>query len=136
YRWPVLACLLSVAAKSRGEINVLDFGGSLGSFYFQHKNFFVDLPQVNWAVVEQEQFVKFGHDHIHTPHLHFYDSARTCLQNQGVDIIFLSSVLQYLEKPYEVLQELAGTGARYLLIDRTSFVEESNDRLTVQQVPE
>ena len=40
FRWPALACLLRIAAENGGELSVIDFGGSLGSFYFQHKKHF------------------------------------------------------------------------------------------------
>src|SRR5215203_7187650 len=31
YSWPLLSALMWVAAKNKGRINVVDFGGSLGS---------------------------------------------------------------------------------------------------------
>jgi len=39
YDWPILACLMWVAARNGGKLNVLDFGGSLGSTYWQNKKF-------------------------------------------------------------------------------------------------
>jgi putative methyltransferase (TIGR04325 family) len=38
----------------------LDFGGSLGSSYFQNKKFLDALRLVEWNVVEQENFVATG----------------------------------------------------------------------------
>lgn len=135
FRWPVLACLLSVAAPRGGHLNVLDFGGSLGSFYFQHRPFFSNLKQVRWAVVEQQQFVTFGQTHIQDVSLQFYESAENCLMQHPVDVILLSSVLQYLEEPLSVLALLAETDAPYILIDRTPFIASSQDKLMVQKVP-
>src|SRR5690348_7188183 len=37
YRWPSLACLLAIAAERQGHLRVLDLGGSLGSYYYQHR---------------------------------------------------------------------------------------------------
>lgn len=135
FRWPVLACMLSVAASRSSNLNVLDFGGSLGSFYFQHKDFFSNLMQVRWAIVEQAQFVKFGQEHLQDDVLRFYDSIESCSIQQPIDVVLLSSVIQYLEKPREVLSSLAAIGAPYILIDRTSFIAHESDRLTVQTVP-
>lgn len=135
YRWSTLVCLLTVAAKRDGRLNVLDFGGSLGSFYFQHRKFLSKLKTVSWAVVEQKQFVECGRDQIQDETVHFYESIDNCMAQKPVDVIFLSSVLQYLEHPYQLLTALAKAGAPYLLIDRTPFTEEAQDRLTVQHVP-
>ena len=53
YVWPVLTGLMWAAARSGGSLNVLDFGGALGSSYFQSKNFLQSLPDLRWNVVEQ-----------------------------------------------------------------------------------
>jgi len=60
YRWAPLACLLRVAAENGGILRVLDFGGALGSFYFQHRKHFQNLKYIRWAVVEQAHFVTCG----------------------------------------------------------------------------
>jgi len=57
YAWPLLAGLMWVAAQSRGRLNVLDFGGSLGSTYFQNRAFLRDLPEVRWNIIEQPAHV-------------------------------------------------------------------------------
>ena len=58
------------------------------------------------------------------------------MNNEHVDIVLLSSVLPYLEKPYDVLQEIVSFGVRHMVIDRTPFLLSGNrDRLTVQKVP-
>src|SRR5215211_4348062 len=35
YAWPLLACLENVALKDKGRLHLVDFGGSLGSSYYQ-----------------------------------------------------------------------------------------------------
>ena len=71
YRWPIFACLLVAAAERDAHLNVLDFGGSLGSFYFQHRKFFSKLKNVSWSVVEQTQFVECGREQIQDGTLKF-----------------------------------------------------------------
>ena len=136
YRWPALACLLTIAAERGGKLNVLDFGGALGSFYFQHKKFFNRLKAIRWCVIEQAHFVECGKNEFQNEELRFYANIDECLDNQKVDVVFLSSVLQYLEKPESMLIELSKTKAEYILIDRTPFIEDLSNRLTVQSVPE
>lgn len=136
YRWPTLACLLAIAAERDGQLHVLDFGGSLGSFYFQHRKFFLKLKEVRWGVVEQPHFVACGHSELEDEALRFYESIDDCIAGGQVDVIFLSSVLQYLDQPYGLLTDLGKTKAQFLLIDRTAFIEDAEDRLTIQKVPD
>ena len=39
YSWPLLAGLMWAAASNGGKLNVLDFGGALGSSYYQNRKF-------------------------------------------------------------------------------------------------
>jgi len=135
YRWAALACLLRVAAENDGKLRVMDFGGSLGSFYFQHKKHFRDLKEVRWSVVEQPHYVACGREEFQDDKLKFYESINDCMAAGTVDVVFCSSVLEYLEKPYEVLEIMARSGVPYILFDRTPFIEGDCDRLTVQHVP-
>ena len=135
YRWPTVACLLRVAAEHGGVLRVLDFGGSLGSFYWQHRVFFKTLSEVRWAVVEQSHFVECGRSEFQDVALCFYGSVAECLAEGGVDVILCSSSLQYLEKPYKILAAFASSNVPYILVDRTPFISRDQDRLTVQQVP-
>jgi len=135
YRWPTLACLLRIAAENGGVLRVLDFGGSLGSFYFQHRKHFRHLKNIRWAVVEQPHYVACGRADFQDDVLQFYETIEDCLEEGAVDVVFCSSVLEYLEKPYDVLAGLAHSGVPYLLLDRTPFIAGDKDRLTVQHVP-
>ena len=135
YRWPTLACLLRVATENGGRLRVLDFGGSLGSFYFQHRKHFSALKQVRWSVVEQSHYVDCGRKDFQNDVLRFYATIEECMADGPVDVILCSSVLQYLENPYEILSNLVRVGVQYILIDRTPFIVGDNDRLTVQHVP-
>lgn len=134
YVWPLLAMLLRVASLNRGALRVLDFGGSLGSTYFQHKSWLDELPELTWCVVEQDHFVRSGRDHFEDDHLRFYSSIRECLGERLPDVVLFSSVLQYLPDPIRVLDEVVRAGIRHILIDRIGFTRNGRDRITVQNV--
>src|SRR5882724_5141454 len=136
YSWPLLAVLLEVAAAHGGILRVLDFGGSLGSAYFQHQRWLDPLAGVEWSVVEQEHFVRCGREEFADDRLRFFSSIADCLAAGRPDLVLLSSVLGYLPDPAAVLGELAGIGAGALLIDRTGFTRNDRERITVQRVPE
>jgi len=135
YRWPALACLLRIAAENGGKLRVLDFGGALGSFYYQHKKHFQHLKQVRWAVVEQLHYVACGRQDFQDDILQFYETVDDCLAEGTIDVVFCSSVLEYLETPFDMLALFADSDVPYILLDRTPFIEGEQDRLTVQHVP-
>lgn len=135
HSFPVLAGLLRAAAENNGRLSVLDFGGSLGSSYFQCRNFLSVLSSLNWNVVEQPHFVQCGRECIESGPLKFFFSIDEALSENKPDVVLLSSVLQYLPEPYLILSELMQGKTNYLIIDRTPFSEAVNDAITVQHVP-
>lgn len=136
YSWPLLAGIMCAAARSEGRLNVLDFGGALGSSYFQNRKFVNSLPNVLWNVVEQPHFVEAGGKYIQDDRLRFFKSIDECLAVNPVNVVLLSSVLQYLPRPYEVLNKLVSINANTLILDRTSFLpNDSNDIIRLQHVP-
>jgi len=135
YAWPVVAGMLWAAARNRGDLNVLDFGGSLGSCYFQNRPLLKTAGTVRWNVVEQPHYVKAGQTHIQDEKLHFYSSIQDCLSENNVNVILLSSVLQYLPDPADVFLSLLAVGADAVILDRTIINHSVSDRIYVQQVP-
>jgi putative methyltransferase (TIGR04325 family) len=135
YAWPLLAGLMWVAARCGGALNVLDFGGSLGSTYFQNRTFLSALPEVRWNIVEQPRHVEAGKTWFADDRLHFYTDIADCLAETRPNVVLLGSVLQYLEDPYAVLDQLLGLPCEDVIIDRTPFWAGSSDRLCVQIVP-
>ena len=136
YSWPLLAGLLWIASQEGNRLNIVDFGGSLGSSYYQNRHFLAHLPELKWNIIEQKKFVECGKQCFEDEHLKFYYNLDDCLKEQKPDTILLSSVIQYLEKPYDLLQEIINKRFQYLVIDRTAFIEAGDDRITVQKVPE
>jgi putative methyltransferase (TIGR04325 family) len=57
------------------------------------------------------------------------------LKENQPNVILLSSVLQYLESPLELIGELNKIGATCLIVDRTPFSAHSENKLLVQRVP-
>jgi putative methyltransferase (TIGR04325 family) len=135
YSWPTLSGLMWVAAQSKGRISVLDFGGSLGSSFFQNSAFLRDLPDVRWNVVEQPRYVDVGKECFEDKQLRFYPTIQDCLMENEPNLIIFGSVLQYLEHPFDVLDKLLGMSCNHVIIDRTPFWDGATDRLCVQVVP-
>jgi len=136
YSWPVTAGLMWAAAKNGGRLSVLDFGGALGSSYFQHRKFLAELDDVSWSVVEQEHFVQAGREHIQDDRLSFYETIDLCVKVCKPNVILLSSSIQYLGEPYSIIDDLIATGANAFLFDRTPFGDFEKDKILVQHVPD
>jgi putative methyltransferase (TIGR04325 family) len=133
--WPVLGSLLWAAAADMGNLNVLDFGGALGSTYFQYKSFFGVLKTVCWNVVEQPVFVDLGRREIHEPGLTFHESMQEVLEAGDPTVIHFGSSLQYVEDPFTLLDEARRSPARFLIVDRVPVCDLTVDSVAVQVVP-
>ena len=133
YSWPLLAGLMFAAAMQGGKIKVLDFGGSLGTTYFQNKKFLDKLQVVSWNIVEQKHFVDCGKTNFEDNKLHFYYDIESCIKQESPNVLLLSSVLQYIKEPYKLLDELLQYNFKTILIDRTSF-SKTNQKIKLQVV--
>jgi putative methyltransferase (TIGR04325 family) len=135
YAWPMLAGLMWVTARSGGRLNVLDFGGSLGSSYFQNRVFLSALFGVRWNIVEQPRHVETGKKLFEDDRLRFYGSVADCLADTKPNVVLLSGVLQCLEHPYTVFEQIQKIPCDHIIIDRMPFWADPTDRLCVQRVP-
>jgi putative methyltransferase (TIGR04325 family) len=137
YVWPVTTALMWAAAKSGGKLHVLDFGGSLGSTYFQNRAFLKDLSELRWSVIEQSHYVEAGREFIEDEHIQFYESVSQLPMNYQPNIVVFSSVLQYLPNFEQVLQKVSLLKPGCMVIDRTPFFKKNgnlkNGNLIVRQ---
>ena len=136
YNYPLLAALFYALARLGKAANILDFGGSLGSTYYQNRQILLETGMtVDWNIVEQAKFVELGRSRL--PEIQFFPSIEEFMQaGKAADILLLSSVLQYFDEPYRYLERMLKAKFRYILIDRTFFnFEPHRDRLAVQHVP-
>ena len=111
-------------------LQVLDFGGALGSTYWRHCGV---LPaNQSWDVIEQLTFVELGRAEF--PEVKFYSSFHE-VQVDGYAVLLCSNALQYLEDPYQLLDEFAARGAANLVINGLPLHRDRPDRIRVQRVP-
>jgi putative methyltransferase (TIGR04325 family) len=135
YSWPVTAALMWAAARNNGNLHVLDFGGSLGSSYFENRAFIETLPNVTWSVVEQPHYVEKGSANMSDGVLQFYDSIDACAKNNNVNCVLISSVIQYLSEPFSVLQQIFDLSPDVIIIDKVIINESPTDTIHIQKVP-
>lgn len=137
YAYPLLTHLLLAAISSKNELNLIDFGGSLGSSYFQNISCLKSLENISWNIVEQTNFVEEGKKFFQSEHLLFHDSLEAALKsNPKINTLLVSSSLQYLPDPYAFLDLFISYNFDYIIFDRTTFNADPNrDRITKQIVP-
>ena len=133
--FPLITCLLRIGLGAGGKLRVLDFGGSLGTTYYQCRDFLRELGEVAWCVVEQENFVRCGKAEFERGALRFEYSLELAMQGQPFDVILLSSVLPYHPDPYGLLQQVCECRLPWILIDRTPLLAEGDECITVQHTP-
>lgn len=137
YSYPLLVSLLSAIEDE--ELIVFDFGGALGSSYFQNKEILEKIGKIKklrWCVIEQEEFVNIGNKEIKDDNLMFFNSTEEAFKEIGKpSIILLSSVLQYIKEPFVLINKIKLINSNYICIDRTIFFEKEKRRICVQSVP-
>jgi putative methyltransferase (TIGR04325 family) len=136
YPFPVLAGLLRARSAEGSRLSVLDFGGSLGTTYFQCRDFLSPTGPFRWNVVEQPEHAKCGREEFADEQLQFYTSIEECLTHEQPNVLLLSGVIQCLPEPYRFLADALGRGFPHIIVDRTAFFCGDRDLLTVQHVPE
>ena len=133
YSWPLLSGLLFSAAKN-SSLTVLDFGGGMGSSYFQNLAFIRRVKSYSWAVVEQKKFYEIAKKDFTLEYLSFYNDINTCIEATNPNTLLLSSVLQYLERPFEILDKLLHHKFSTIIIDRTPITKDREDVIKIQNV--
>jgi putative methyltransferase (TIGR04325 family) len=133
YDFKLLSSLLLIA-NIQNRLNVVDFGGALGTSFKQNKKY-LDCLQIpkKWAVIEQLEFVRIGKDEFQTDTLVFFESLSQI--KFDVDVVLFGSSLCYLENAYEILDEIKTLLPKFILIVRTPFSDSVDDDIWIQNVP-
>jgi len=117
YRANLLPFLAAIGAANSKEnrISILDFGGGLGSTYISVAAACANGQVVDYHVVDSKSICQAGKRRFKdNPRLHFYDHLPD--EIQAVDIICLSSSIQYIEDWKGLLREITKYDPQYILL--------------------
>ena len=135
YNFPLIWALTRAAVRY-GRLHVLDFGGGLGSIYFQSRKLLHDCTKdLKWCVIEQSAHVEAGEKEFGSGELVFRESIEAACNEERYDVLILSGVLQYLPDPAGFLKSSLSKKFPSVILDRTPFMENGLARLTIQYVP-
>ena len=130
-----LVAALRHILEKEGRFQVLDFGGSLGSTYRQHRWFLSDMTDFVWCVVEQSPFVETGKRLFENNKLKFDTTISSAFKQYKPNIALLSNALQRIEQPNAVLDELMQLDIPYLFIDQIPTIKGRENRITQSVFP-
>lgn len=110
--------------------HVVDFGGGLGGTFINHRDL-VSVGQ-HWSIIEQPAFVKAGQElaKAYSLPLEFHNNLSEL--GSPVDLFILSSVLPYLSSPYDIAKQVLELVPKFILIDRTAFIDHGEEVWWVQ----
>jgi putative methyltransferase (TIGR04325 family) len=127
YSWPLLSSIL--LATKNNKLNVLDFGGSFGTSFYQNRKFLKYVKKIKWNIVEQKKIVDIAKNN---NFINFYENVDDIKTKPDIAIFCCS--LCYLEDPYSVLKKVINIKPNFIAIDRTPFTEKKEDLFGIQIV--
>ena len=135
WAWCTLSGLQLAARECGNCLKVLDFGGSLGSTYFQLTDFLSSINSLKWCVVDQKECVEAGKLHFADDRLEFFLSPEVAAEKYNFDVLVLGGVLQYLPSPHKTLSNLLRNDFKFVFLDRTPIYPGSDEKIKLQQTP-
>lgn len=114
------AYVLTLAARHKDKISVLDWGGGLGHYYRLGQ---AVLPEVEIDFHCRDVPLMCAAGKGLCPEVHFHADDR-CLEN-GYDLVMINGSLGYFPNWQDLLARLAGCAKEYLFLTRVLVVDES-----------
>lgn len=114
---PLVASL--ACQESGGKVSLLDFGGGMGIAYIHLISSLVNCRSIDYHIVEREGICEGGARLFEDDkRIHFYPAIPAGLS--GLNIVYISSALQYVEDYPSLLKTLSALGAKYFLFVKLS----------------
>lgn len=131
----LLMYLYRLAFRQKKPIGVLDWGGSLGSTYFQHRKLLLQDQMVNnWTVIEQPHFVEFGKNKLEDDVLRFEHTDIQSVDISKYQCILFSAVLHYLKDYQSIINKICSCNIETIILERTPVCQK--EMICIEQVKE
>lgn len=140
YSKSILFFIAMASAMEGGKLNIVDFGGSLGTNFFQNKRVlqeFMKRGTCVWSVVERPPTAELGKKLFQDSNLRFFSSLselKADVSDYPPSFLFTGS-LQYVDDPSALLSEVAEQGVRLIAFDRLLVSSEEHHEIFVQRPP-
>lgn len=126
-----IVAALGVAIQQKETLRVLDVGGARGEYFEIVQNLFSGT-KIDWTVLETPSLVpRTVSERRGNSQITWTSEQSTCIG--PFDVVLLSSVLQYVEKPNELLQDMSRLTSK-LIINRLPLISGLQDEVAVQHL--
>ena len=132
--FPLIYSLINSINIEKKELSIIDFGGSLGTHYKRYRQFINNGIKISWAIVEQKKYVDYAKKVNKNLELNFHYSISESLKINNYSTFFSSGTIQYIEKPYKLMDEIMEYNFSTIVFDRIFFLNDVNDRICIQTV--
>jgi putative methyltransferase (TIGR04325 family) len=122
------AYVLALAARGRGRLSVLDWGGGFGHYQALARSVLPDL-ELDWHVEETPPVAARGRGL--NPEVTFHDDDSAL--DGRYELVVASSSLQYAEHWRALLERLAGAAERYLYVARVPVALHAPSFVVIQR---
>jgi putative methyltransferase (TIGR04325 family) len=114
-----LNIILEIFHKQNNVLNLIEFGGSLGSKYLNFKKLISNsAKELHWSIVEQNNYVDIGKKNIQNREIKFINDINSAFFNKKNNILIFSNSLQYKKNPYEILNRAINSkNIKYILFE-------------------
>lgn len=130
--FPLMYSLIDSINIEKKELSVIDFGGSLGAHYNRYSRFINNAIKISWSVVEQKKYVDYAKKINTNPELNFYYSISEAKNIHHCNTFFSSGTIQYIEKPYELIDKIIEYKFSNIIFDRIFFIDDIIERICTQ----
>jgi putative methyltransferase (TIGR04325 family) len=130
---PTILAALLLAADRHHALNVIDFGGGLGSNYYQNLKLVraLSATSTSWNVVERAPLARIGAEQFQTAQLRFHDDLGAVRLDRPV-LLFTGS-LQYVADAFGLLAD-AVARADIIALDRVLVWRQPQHAVFVQRL--
>ena len=113
-----LPFLVSIISTEKTSVRILDFGGGLGATYLHLRSLSRQSCAIDYHVVETPRLCEQGGALFRNDNqIHFHSSLPVL---GDVDVVYISSALQYVEDYVGLLQKLSAYQPRFILFVKLS----------------
>ena len=139
YSATILAFLLIAFARQKSGLDIIDFGGGLGSNYYQNRKVLHQLTPtpISWSVVERPIFANLGAEQFQSSELNFSSSLGDVLSRPAPsgEALLFSGSLQCVPDPFSLLELVVDSKIKLVAFDRV-LVSPSLDHAIFVQNPD
>jgi putative methyltransferase (TIGR04325 family) len=124
------AFLEGVASGNKNTIRVLDVGGGLGQYFYLLEKLAPSI-QFEWVILETTALCELAKS-VAPPKKNIKWISSLDDAQEIFDIALLSSVIQYVESPFKLLDDLIQV-AKFLIVNRLPLTSSRNEKICIQR---